>query len=300
MPGTKNEGRSARGPLKTDRQYLLGTDDEELKRLQRQHEVWRADTGNLLRRAGFSRGQTLLDMGCGPGFATFDLARIAGEEGRVIGIDSSPEMIAALRREIARRGAANASAMLGDIESLDGTGEADGAFARWVLCFLKEPARAVRAAARRLKPGGKLAAMEYFHYRAAAIEPRSALFDMVSHAVFESFQQAGGNLEIGRKLPGLMQTAGLEIESIASISAAGRPGSEVWNWLADFLRSYLPKLVAKGLLRASELRDFENFWAEASRRSDAFVFAPPMVGVVGVKPRAHAAGPAEPVETAGI
>lgn len=42
-------------------------------------------------------------MGCGPGFATFDLAKIAGEEGRGIGIDSSPEMIAALRREIAHR-----------------------------------------------------------------------------------------------------------------------------------------------------------------------------------------------------
>lgn len=235
-------------------------------------------------------------MGCGPGFATFDLAKIAGEEGRVIGIDSSPEMIAALRREIARRCSANASAMLGDVESLNGTDEADGVFARWMLCFLKEPVSAAPTAARRLKP----AAMDYFHYRAAAVEPQSALFDMVSRAVFESFRRAGGDLEIGRKLPGLMQAAGLEVESIASISAAGRPGSEVWNRPADFLRSYLPKLVGKGLLRASELRDFESFRAEASRRSDAFVFAPPMVGVVGVKPRARAAGPAEPVETAGI
>lgn len=280
--------------MKADTQYLLGTDDGELQRLRLQHDVWSAETGRLLRRAGFSPGQTLLDAGCGPGFTTFDLAGIVGEKGRVIGIDSSPEMIAALKREIASRGTANAGAMLADLESLEGIDEAaDGVFARWALCFVGRPERAIRAAARVLKPGGKLAAMDYFHYRAAAVEPQSALFDTVSRAVFESFRRAGDDLEVGRKLPGLMEAAGLQIESILSISAAGRPGSGVWNWLTDFQRSYLPKLVRKGLLRASELRDFNCFWAEAARRSDAFVFAPPMIGIVGVKPAAALA-------TAGI
>ena len=47
--------------------YILGTDAEELQRLEFQHRVWTKDAFALWERAGLGRGQRILDLGCGPG-----------------------------------------------------------------------------------------------------------------------------------------------------------------------------------------------------------------------------------------
>lgn len=264
-------------------EYILGSDDEELERLRFQHGVWREHTRRLLRRAGFSRGQTLLDVGCGPGFTTLDLRELAGAEGRVVGIDSSDRMVALLRAEAARREFANVAAARQDAGELRGIGKFDGAFARWLLCFLDEPGSVVRRIAGLLPRGGRLAVMDYFHYTAMTVQPRSAAFDRVAQAVFDSIGHTGGNLEIGRELPSLMESAGLQVESVEPICGIGRPGTGIWTWFAEFQRTYLPKVVAAGFLSQEERRDFERFWAEISSRPDAFLFPPPMIGVVGAK-----------------
>ena len=73
----------------TERDYVLGTNDEEIQRLALQHRVWRPRALDAWRRAGFTAGQTLLDVGCGPGHATVDLAGIVGPSGRVVAVDRS-------------------------------------------------------------------------------------------------------------------------------------------------------------------------------------------------------------------
>jgi SAM-dependent methyltransferase len=72
-----------------DREYVLGTHDDEVSRLALQHRVWRPRALDAWRRAGFMVGQTLLDLGCGPGHAAADLAEIVGPSGRVVAIDQS-------------------------------------------------------------------------------------------------------------------------------------------------------------------------------------------------------------------
>ena len=61
-----------------DRDYVLGTHDEEIARLGLQHRVWRPRALDAWTRAGFTQGQTLLDVGCGPGHASVDLAELVG------------------------------------------------------------------------------------------------------------------------------------------------------------------------------------------------------------------------------
>ena len=58
--------------------YLLGTNDEELRRLQAQHNTWQAETTDLWDRAAFRAGQTILDLGCGPGFTSLELGERVG------------------------------------------------------------------------------------------------------------------------------------------------------------------------------------------------------------------------------
>ena len=61
-------------------EYVLGTNDEELMRLGFQHRVWGEQAFALWERAGFAPGQTIVDVGCGPGFATLDLARLTNPQ----------------------------------------------------------------------------------------------------------------------------------------------------------------------------------------------------------------------------
>ena len=90
-----------------EQEYVLGTHDEEITRLGLQHRVWRPRALDAWIRAGFTTGQTLVDAGCGPGYATIDLAAITGPSGRVVAIDKSPRFLDALRSNAVRRNLTN-------------------------------------------------------------------------------------------------------------------------------------------------------------------------------------------------
>jgi ubiquinone/menaquinone biosynthesis C-methylase UbiE len=79
--------------MKEQDAYILGTDTQELHRLGVQHQVWAEEAQHGWQLAKFRAGQTLLDLGCGPGFCTKELAYIAGETGKIIGVDLSPNYI---------------------------------------------------------------------------------------------------------------------------------------------------------------------------------------------------------------
>src|SRR2546427_11345451 len=79
-----------------DIDYIFGTHEEELARLGLQHRVWRPRATDAWRRAGFTVGQTLVDLGCGPGYAALDLAELVGPHGRIVAIARSRRYLDAL------------------------------------------------------------------------------------------------------------------------------------------------------------------------------------------------------------
>lgn len=70
------------------------------------------------RHAAIRPGEVVLDLGSGAGVDVFLAAQAVGEEGRVIGVDMTPEMIARARENAARGGYANVEFRLGEIERL--------------------------------------------------------------------------------------------------------------------------------------------------------------------------------------
>jgi ubiquinone/menaquinone biosynthesis C-methylase UbiE len=62
----------------SEKDYVLGTHDEELIRLGLQHRVWRPMVLDCWQRAGITVGKRVLDLGAGPGYAALDLAEIVG------------------------------------------------------------------------------------------------------------------------------------------------------------------------------------------------------------------------------
>jgi len=261
--------------------YLLGSHDAELTRLAFQHRVWAEPAHALWRRTGFRRGDRLLDLGCGPGYASLDLAHLVGPEGRVVAADAAPRFLAHVRHLAAERRIGWLHAAEVDAQRLDLGERFDGAYARWLLCFLAEPERAVEGVARHLEPGGRFAVCDYFNYRAFTLAPRSAAFDRMVAAVQEMWRANGGDLDVMSRVPAMFERAGLEVVEIHPVSRVARPGSPGWDWPIDFFRGFLPRVVEAGLMTAGEV---DELWADwGARREDpaAFLALPPLVDVIG-------------------
>lgn len=262
-----------------EREYVLGTHDAELVRLGFQHQVWSTDTTACWERAGFRRGVTILDVGCGPGYATFDLADLVGPEGRVVAVDVSQRFIGHLQQQAARRGVSNVDARVADLAALEQpAASVDGAFARWVMCFLPDPATVIAHVARALRPGGTFAIMDYSFYEGFRVAPPSGAVQHVFRVVADSFRAHGGNPNVGMDLPAHMTAAGLEVREIRPLVRVGRPGTALWEWPRTFFQVFLPTLVAEGRLGAAEHAAFWEAFDAAT-----FFTSPPMVEVIGVK-----------------
>src|SRR6476619_1705376 len=93
--------------MTTERDYVLGTHDEELARLGLQHRVWRPVVLDCWQRAGITVGKRVLDVGAGPGYATVDLAEIVGPTGEIVALERSENFIRAMEQACRARSLAN-------------------------------------------------------------------------------------------------------------------------------------------------------------------------------------------------
>src|SRR5918997_743848 len=95
----------------------------------------------------------LLDVGCGFGDMTQQLAELVGAEGEVVGIDAAPRFIAAATAEA--EGVPNVSFRVADPQAeADLGGPYDAAYARFGTMFFANPVVALRNVAGALVPGG--------------------------------------------------------------------------------------------------------------------------------------------------
>ena len=266
--------------------YLLGTDPEEGRRLETQHRLWSPEAHDLWDRAGFGPGARLLDLGCGPGFAAVELAHRVGAGGHVLAVDESRRFIETLAREAERRGLAHLEARRERVQALRlEPGCLDGAFARWLFCFLPDPAPVIERVLSGLRPGGRFVVWDYLNYGATQLHPRSPACDRVLEAVYESWRLTGGDLDVGARLPGLLAGAGCNVVDLVPIVRFARPGTALWEWPTGFFFGYMPRLVKAGLLTEAERRAFEAEWHEREQDPGAFLSAPPMVGIIAEKRR---------------
>ena len=222
-------------------------------------------------------GLDLLDVGCGPGTITVDLARRVAP-GRVVGIDRAPDVLA---QASAHASAAGISIewRVADVYSLPfQEASFDVVHAHQVLQHLTDPVRALAALRRVLRPGGLLAVRDsdYACFAWAPLDPLLTRWLEVYRAV------ARCNLaepDAGRFLKGWTLEAGFcEVRATSSTWTYADPQACAWwgSLWADRceLSSFGDQAVAYGLSTREELRVIATAFREWSNQPTAFFMVP--------------------------
>jgi len=270
--------------MSNERDYVLGTHDEENARLLLQHRVWRSRALDAWRRAGFTVGQTLLDLGCGPGHAAVDLAEIVGPSGRIVAIDRSRRFLDSLEATRRQRGLDQITPLELDLNTAGPPpGAADGVWARWVFAFVKQPRELLARVGGALKRGGVLVVHEYFDYRTWRLAPRSPEIEEFVRVVMESWRADGGEPDIGLDLPGWLEELGFSTTSLRPIIDVVPPSNFVWQWPAGFIRVGLDRLVELGHLTAERARTIAEALAAREAAPHTLMVTPALLEIIAVR-----------------
>jgi SAM-dependent methyltransferase len=240
--------------------------------------TWRTAANSAAYLLPFLRpGLDLLDVGCGPGTITCDLAGLVAP-GRVVGIDAA-EGIVVQAQELGRsRDVSNASFRTGDVYRLDFE---DGAFdvvhAHQVLQHLARPADALVEMGRVLRPGGVVAVRDG-DYGAFSWAPDDPVLDGWLDLYHRVTARNGGEADAGRYLLGWVQAAGF-VDAVASSSTwtFADPVARAWwgGLWAERVESsaFADQCLEHGLADRAGLAEMARAWSRWAEAPDGYFAA---------------------------
>jgi SAM-dependent methyltransferase len=185
--------------------------------------VMRSTTHELLARVGIEETARCLDVGCGGGDVTAELARMA-PAGSVTGIDLDETKLDIARAEAAEAGLDNIAFRVADVmEPIDDPDGYDLIYVRFVFTHLTDPSGAATNLVAALAPGGTLV-VEDIDFTGHFCYPDSPAFWRYVEWYSRAVQGRGADPNIGPRLPSLLTDAGLHDVQIHVAQPAGMAG----------------------------------------------------------------------------
>ena len=219
-------------------------------------------------------GMSLLDVGCGPGTLTADLAaRVA--PGEVLAIDISAEVIAEAEGHARKMGATNLTFAVGDFRSAGlAAGSFDVVHAHQVLQHLGDPVAALREMRRVCRPGGQVAARDS-DYPVMTFFPDDPELQRSLAGYGQLTRVNGANWDAGRRLLHWAHRAGFtEVVASASAWCFATPEDRGWwggLWADRFTQSALAEqLLAHRIATDEDLVSFAAAWRRWASSPDGW------------------------------
>ncbi|AXE38181.1 Demethylrebeccamycin-D-glucose O-methyltransferase [Acidipropionibacterium virtanenii] len=216
-------------------------------------------------------GMSLLDVGCGPGTVTLDLAERV-RPGLVVGVDPSVEALEAARAEASRRADRTTTFMAADVVALPfEDGSFDVVHAHQVLQHLQDPVAALREMAR---VSASLVAVRDVEYRTMSWYPDLPGLDMWLDTYRGIARANGAEPDAGRHLKAWARAAGLEnLRVTASTWCYCDPVSVRWWSSSQAARVSGATFTRQALSAGRSTADIEEMaraWIDWGRSPDAY------------------------------
>jgi SAM-dependent methyltransferase len=240
-------------------------------------------TAEWLATAGVPAGARCLDLGCGGGHVSVELARMAGPTGSVVGVDLDAEIIDLARAAAATKGIGNAEFRVGTADEIGG-GPYDLGYARFLLSHVADPQRVVNTLAAATAPGGTVI-VEDVDFTGAFCYPPDDAYTRSVQLYRETVRRRGGDADIGPALPGLLTAAGLADVRVRVVQPASIDGGPKVMCLLTLERT-AAAVSAEGVAAAQEVESvLAGLRALVADRA-SLVSTPRIVQAAARRPRA--------------
>lgn len=220
-------------------------------------------------------GMLLLDVGCGPGTITADLAaRLA--PGRVVAVDLTADALELARTEASARRQTNIEFVVSDVHALDFPDETfDVVHAHQVLQHVADPVGALREMRRVCRRGGLVAARDS-DYAAFTWFPASAALELWLTLYRIVAKANGGEPDAGRRMHSWARAAGFtDVIATSTTWCFSTPEDRAWwggMWADRILRSDLARqAVESGAATDDDLRRISVGWRAWAASDDGWL-----------------------------
>ena len=224
-------------------------------------------------------GMTLLDIGCGPGTITADLARLVAP-GRVVGLDYEAAILEQAAQYAQRAGQADRIEFrAGDVHALDFPDDTfDVVHAHQVLQHVGDPIQALREMRRVCKPGGIVAARDG-DYGAMFWYPDIPALSDWQRSYIQVARSNGGEPNAGRVLHAWARAAGFEqIEKSSATWCFSTPEERDWwgdSWSERTVKSNFARgAVEGGHATPEQLQQLSSGWLQWAADPDGWLTVP--------------------------
>jgi ubiquinone/menaquinone biosynthesis C-methylase UbiE len=262
--------------------YIIRGGIEGRERLRILSRVMQPTSLALLRRAGIRPGMECLDLGCGAGDLTLDLARMVGDEGRVVGTDIDEAKLAAAREQAAEHRLANVEFHANDITATDMEPDFDLVHARFLLSHLSNPSAALSRIRNALRPGG-IVIVEDVDFRGHFTHPECPALSRYVELYTQCARRRGADANIGPRLPGLLEEAGFENVQMNVVQPSGTTG-EVKLLNPITMENIATAVLTEGLTTPAEVVQLVTELYEFARTPGTVAGLPRIVEAWGRQP----------------
>ena len=173
----------------------------------------------------------------------------------------------------------------GDLRVLDDARPFDAVIGRFILLHVKDPVGALAAVMDRLKGGGCVAFIE-MDLSSAQVTPPLPLFNEALGWIRDAYVREGVEIDMGSRLFGCYEALGLAPALEAFQRIEGGEHAHVYDYLAETVRSLLPRMIALGVVKEGDV-GIDTLSARAKRAAVEgrhCFFYPRMVGAWARKP----------------
>jgi 2-polyprenyl-3-methyl-5-hydroxy-6-metoxy-1,4-benzoquinol methylase len=262
-------------------QYIIDGGQKGKDRLKLLAHVMRPTTQQLFEHTGLCAGMSVLDVGCGGGDVTLDMARRVCTHGCVTGLDFDATILELARHDAAAAGLRNVEFRSADALNLEEPPVYDFVYARFLLTHLADPRRGLDGMSRAAKPGG-LVVTEDIDFSGYFCYPAYAAFDRYRALYTQAVRLKGGDPDIGLKLAGMFLQAGLAQVGVSLVQPVHREGEG--KLLAQITLERIGGAVtAAGLTSSEEVAAILAELTTFAARADTIISLPRIFQVWGTR-----------------